>query len=132
MAMSSRVVRLVRRKEKKPPTTSERPNHAHPTPNRAHNTAPKEPKSREKEIRPHIDPRTKGSRPQVGRAPSRGDVTAKRIDPTARTSSPSRKALYAGAVTIKMSSIPSQYRPTSPAMIKMSPTTATKKPSFSN
>ena len=50
-----------------PSTTSERPNHAHPTPNRAHNTAPKEPKSREKETRPHIDPRTKGSRPQVGR-----------------------------------------------------------------
>src|SRR5829696_3565647 len=31
-----------------------------------------------------------------------------------------------------MSSIPSQYRPTSPAMIKTSPTMATKNPSFSN
>src|SRR5688500_4211382 len=106
--MLSRVVRLVFRKEEKPTTTSERPNHAHPTPNMAQSTAPKEPKSREKEIRPHIDPRTKGSRPQVGRAPSRGAVTAKRMDPTAKTSSPIRKALYAGAVTIKMSSIPSQ------------------------
>src|SRR5919112_581101 len=92
-AISSRVVCLVRRKEEKPPTTNERPNHAHPTPNMTHNTAPKEPKSCKKEIRPHSDPRTKGSRPQVGKAPSRGDVTAKRIDPTAKTSSPTRKAL---------------------------------------
>src|SRR5215208_2944181 len=88
-----RVARLVRKKAEDPSTTSERPNHAQPTPNRIHNTAPKEPRSREKEIRPHSDPRTKGKRPHVGKAPSRGDVTAKRMDPTAKVSSPSRKAL---------------------------------------
>src|SRR5215218_7507872 len=99
-AMPPLVVRLVRRKEEKPAITSERPSHAHPTPNTIHNTAPKVPRSREKEIRPHSDPTTKGRRPQVGRSPSRGEVTAKRIDPTARITSPSRKVLYAGAVTI--------------------------------
>jgi hypothetical protein len=55
--------------------------------------APKVPRSREKEIRPHKEPRTKGRRPQEGRAPSRGEVTAKRIEPTARTIRPIRKVL---------------------------------------
>src|SRR5215211_2193916 len=99
-ATASRFVRLFRRNEERPLIASEKPSHAHPTPNTIHNTAPKVPRSREKEIRPHSDPTTKGRRPQVGRSPSRGEVTAKRIDPTARITSPSRKVLYAGAVTI--------------------------------
>ena len=56
-----RFVRLVRKKDRKPSIAREKPSHAHPIPNKAHITAPKEPKSRAKETRPHSDPTTKGT-----------------------------------------------------------------------
>src|ERR687893_399117 len=85
------------RQERNPLTARERPSQAQPRPKSIQSAVPNEPRSTAKATRPHRHPTTKGRRPQVGRAPSRGAPTPNRMAPAPRRSSPRRKARYAEA-----------------------------------